>query len=587
MAALVVVAAISTVQLAWLCEWPGQGVDDSLITQVYGRNLSEGSGWVYRPQGERVEGTTSFLYTLLWAVAFRTPAPRAVMHGLGFLLCVLALRLGQSASERLAGDGPPGRGGTVASWWFVLLAALFPPLVTWSTITLMDSSLWLALVMAAAWMLVRAGRPAWSPRARLATMTLAALMPLTRPEGFLVAPAWLGLIALQPGSGARRLDTRRAMPALAAFVATAVGLTVFRWLYFGHPVPNTFYAKVSPSVGYNVREGTAYLLHTLANSPIAACALALTLLAALGLRRRSTAGGRSPGRLPEGTLASLALVLVGAAVVVGGDHFPQGRFLVPPLAVALVIAAVVLSRLTPTAWSSRIASGGVVSLLCLLTIGATVAARAAQEKRDPVAMEFVVGRCGLEFGRALSRITVGLGTRPSWGVFAAGGTAFSYRGPVIDLLGLNNPAMAHSPGERRGRKNHAAFNRAVFYRQAPDLVQESVFTECVNRPRRVFRRHLARGFTDGVQDEPEFRRRYVAMVVRLAPGDRRGRAERTSDEDGPCVEGMALYVKRELSEKLARAGAEAVDLADRVPIGAAEVSGSVADRREGAAARPR
>jgi len=404
-------------------------------------------------------------------------------------------------------------------------------------------------------------------------MTLAALMPLTRPEGFLVAPVWLGLIAIQPGSGARRLDTRRVMPALAAFATTAAGLTVFRWLYFGHPVPNTFYAKVSPSVGYNLREGTAYLLQTLVDSPVAASALALTLLAALGFARRSRAEWRSPGRLPEATLALLALVLVGAAVVVGGDHFPQGRFLVPPLAMALVIAAVVLARLTPTAWSSRLASGGVVSLLALLTIGATIAARTTQEKRDPVAMEFVVGRCGLEFGRALNRITAGLDPRPSWGVFAAGGTAFSYRGPIVDLLGLNNPEMAHSPGERRGRKNHAAFNRAVFYRQAPDIVQESVFTECVNRPRRVFRRHLARGFTDGVQDEPEFRRRYVAMVVRLAPGDRwGGRAERTFDEDGPCVEGMALYVKRELSAKLARAGVEEVDLADR---------------REGAATRPR
>ena len=66
-----------------------------------------------------------------------------------------------------------------------------------------------------------------------------------------------------------------------------------------------------------------------------------------------------------------------------------------------------------------------------------------------------------------------------------------YEGPIVDLLGLNNVAMAHSPGERRGRKNHAAFNRDVFYRQAPDLVQHSIFTECVNRPRRAFGRRLA------------------------------------------------------------------------------------------------
>ena len=116
-------------------------------------------------------------------------------------------------------------------------------------------------------------------------MTLAALMPLTRPEGFVVAPAWLALISLQPGKGARRFDLKRARPALITFTWTALGLTVYRWLYFGYPLPNTFYAKVSPSVGYNFREGTEYLLRSLINSPIAACALAIALAATMNLRR--------------------------------------------------------------------------------------------------------------------------------------------------------------------------------------------------------------------------------------------------------------------------------------------------------------
>lgn len=571
-AALVAVAAVSALQLAWLCEWPGHGVDDSLITQVYGRNLAEGSGWVYRPQGERVEGSTSFLYTLLWAAAFLTPAPRAVMHVVGFLLCVLALGLGQSAAVRLAGDGPPGR-GQAASWWFVILAALFPPLVTWSTITLMDSSLWLALMMAAAWVLVRAGRPEWCPRHRAVTVALAALMPLTRPEGFVVAPLWIALVSLRPADVARRFDARTASLALAAFASTAVGITVFRWLYFGYPLPNTFYAKVSPSVAYNLREGATYLLHTLVRSPIAACALAVAAVAAMNRLRPGKAAGGSPARSAPGTLALLVLVLVAAPVVVGGDHFAQGRFLVPPLAMALVIAAVGLSRSTPATLSARVGGARAASFLCLFSIAAAAGARALQERTDPVQMEFAVGRDGLEFGRALSRVTAGLDPRPSWGVLAAGGTAFAYQGPIIDLLGLNNVAMAHAAGERQGRKNHAAFNREVFYQQAPDIVQESVFTECVNRPRRAFRRRLARGFTGEVQDEPEFGRRYAPMLIRLSSQDRENRVARTSDSLGPCVDGMALYVKRELAHRLAEAGAELVDLAGG-PIGSSAPAAS-------------
>jgi arabinofuranosyltransferase len=557
-AILVAIATISTLQLGWLCDWPGQGVDDSLITQVYGRNLAEGSGWVYHPGAGRVEGTTSFLYTLLWSAAFGTPAPRAVMHVLGFLLCVTALLLGHSISGRLGRAS--GRPSAVTQWWFVLLAALYPPLVTWSTLTLMDSTLWLALVMAAAWLLVRAEGSAWGRREQTATMALAALMPLTRPEGFLVAPVWLGLISLRSSNCAARLDARRALPGVATFLSASLALTAFRWLYFGHPLPNTYYAKVSPSVGHNILEGTEYLLRTLALSPVAAGALVLAFVAAMRRPPRQASNAGWTGCLPVRTLSWLAMVLVGATVVVGGDHFAQGRFLVPPLTLGLVVAAAVLARATPFPQASRVEGRSVVAALCVLAVAATAGARAVQERWDPVAMEFVVGRCGLEFGRALNRITAGMEARPSWGVFAAGGTAFSYEGRVVDLLGLNNPAMAHSPGDRRGRKNHAAFNRVVFYEQAPDLVQESVFTECVNRPRRAFRRRLTRGFTGGIQEEAEFQRRYVPMVVPLAFGDRRGRAERTADEDGPCVEGMAVYVEGTVAETLAGAGAQAVQL---------------------------
>ena len=56
------------------------------------------------------------------------------------------------------------------------------------------------------------------------------------------------------------------------------------------------------------------------------------------------------------------------------------------------------------------------------------------------------------------------------GVTAAGGVKYTYRGPIFDLLGLNHVAMGHSPGERLGFKNHAAFNKDVFWSDAPAIV---------------------------------------------------------------------------------------------------------------------
>jgi len=60
---------------------------------------------------------------------------------------------------------------------------------------------------------------------------------------------------------------------------------------------------------------------------------------------------------------------------------------------------------------------------------------------------------------------------PSQGVLTAGGSAFSYKGITIDLLGINNVQMAHAEKikDRNLPKNHASFDKEVFYKQKPDL----------------------------------------------------------------------------------------------------------------------
>ena len=50
------------------------GIDDANIYFVYAKNLALGHGFVYHPGGERVEGFTSLLWTLLCAAAHRLAA---------------------------------------------------------------------------------------------------------------------------------------------------------------------------------------------------------------------------------------------------------------------------------------------------------------------------------------------------------------------------------------------------------------------------------------------------------------------------------------------------------------------------------
>ncbi len=49
---------------------PTDGIDDAEITHVFAHNIAAGFGYVYNPGGERVEGSTSLLWTLLNVIPF-------------------------------------------------------------------------------------------------------------------------------------------------------------------------------------------------------------------------------------------------------------------------------------------------------------------------------------------------------------------------------------------------------------------------------------------------------------------------------------------------------------------------------------
>jgi len=62
------VSSAATVGLQFLqYEIPLTGIDDANIFFTYARNIAAGEGLVYNAGGERVEGFTSLLYTLVCA----------------------------------------------------------------------------------------------------------------------------------------------------------------------------------------------------------------------------------------------------------------------------------------------------------------------------------------------------------------------------------------------------------------------------------------------------------------------------------------------------------------------------------------
>ena len=97
-----------------------------------------------------------------------------------------------------------------------------------------------------------------SLKARLSLLIVA--MVLTRPESILWAPTFISIYFLgrSLSSGPQRAAVL-SVPLVLAFGLSNLALTTFRLLYFSYPLPNTYYAKVSPSATYNFSEGLSYL----------------------------------------------------------------------------------------------------------------------------------------------------------------------------------------------------------------------------------------------------------------------------------------------------------------------------------------
>lgn len=304
--------------------------DDAYISFRYARNLVRGAGLVMNP-GERVEGVTNFLWTVLFAPVIALgldPAFVAQLAG-----AVLSLGLIGAAfwfSERRLGGG-----------WFSLIT---PGLLALNLAFVMESLSGLetlafaALVFAAYVTFLEERRD--ERRAPGLWGVWCAVATAVRPEGglvFAVLAVW-SAVGVWRGEPAARL--RRAALLYAALVAP---LFAFRLIYYGQLLPNTFYTKVGYTAAQLVR-GYRYTRYTFVYTmtlPMTILALVVPCLRFLHSRPvpRVPVAPQSWTRLfagkPRDEALGVAWVLVSVYIgyvwAVGGDYEPTGRFHAPIL----------------------------------------------------------------------------------------------------------------------------------------------------------------------------------------------------------------------------------------------------------------
>ncbi len=122
----------------------------------------------------------------------------------------------------------------------------------------------------------------------------------------------------------------------SAFGAPVIAWLLFATLYYGFPLPNTYYAKVATGIPSSLlyRQGLAYVLNsvwTRSDHP--------------GNGRDRLSAGAPIARRRSSSRAASALLYVAYTVSVGGD-FMSGRFFALPFLVSVVALSPMLEGAT-------------------------------------------------------------------------------------------------------------------------------------------------------------------------------------------------------------------------------------------------
>lgn len=391
--------------------------DDAYISFRYARNAALGNGLVYNTT-EVVEGYTNFLWTILFVpveLAGLDPGPVAFLAG---MLCTVALL---HATWKLGDKG----------WLAPVLVACFPGLAL-EGVQGLETCFY-------AWLVTMAllGGRFWP--------FFAGLAALTRPEGYAV----FGLLWLLRSSK---------IPSGAVFTGLTVPHLLFRWLYYGGLVPNTFHAKVGSGddsvLGTAIWRGLEYIGSGAWS--VLPFALGLGFLGWSLVRRKTLPGGRRGVELA--VLTGFFLVYI---LAVGGDFKGTGRFLIPWLPALACLVQASIPTVLP-AHTARVGAG--------LAVATAIWAIPGFGEMKDFADRFAED---LERRQAIGRfLASAIPPDKVIAVHAAGILPYYAGLETIDMWGLNDAHIARAPVEDLGKgiPGHERHDYGYVLSRRPDFI---------------------------------------------------------------------------------------------------------------------
>jgi hypothetical protein len=208
--------------------------DDAMISMRYARNLADGYGLVWNPAGDRVEGYTNPLWVGFMAIFHFLPIPSSKLSLLvqisGAIFLITNLIFVKKIAESLTNS-------TLVALLAVVLTAFYTPLNNWG-LQGMEVSALLLITSISVWLAMKSTRTnTFSPLIYI-LLGVSTLIRIDMAVIYVVILVYMVIVL--PDQRRKNL-----IWGLGLFAFFILGQTIFRMVYYGEPLPNTYYLKVS------------------------------------------------------------------------------------------------------------------------------------------------------------------------------------------------------------------------------------------------------------------------------------------------------------------------------------------------------
>lgn len=490
--------------------------DDAYTSFRYAKNFAEGKGLVFN-EGEKVEGYTNFLWVLVLGIFHKMNIDlETAAQVMSLLFGVTAIWLTFFLSRLFIDYGE--------SKIFYPLMCLLPPfLVSYSapmmywSVSGMETSLFISLTLMTIFLL-------WNRKKKTSFGSLfvavSFLSSLVRPEGMLIfillclfdyiairngiypgidynPPSRSASADEKVGYNSQSLVTghgsglvprfiplistkylnRERVIELAVYILLIFSHVAFRLIYYGHLLPNTFYAKTDFTIEFLIR-GLNYFIEFAQNNLLYGVLLILPVFAYRDAKHH--------------VIFFYYFILTNffAITLIGGDVLPIYRFFLPFLPIVFIFAIKGILSLKMLVNHKLKITFAIITFSIIVIYG-----DANYRQQSPFIIEKKSYEAGLVKKMKIyadwiesssmnhNRITVALST--------IGSFSYNTDARIIDIVGLANEYIAHNPIEVKGideelpvlwKERH--YNADYVLQQKPDYIifpagaKPTAFAEC-------------------------------------------------------------------------------------------------------------